>query len=757
MRPNPTAAWFAFLGRLGGPIRRRCAFVLVGVTMCVSLAGAAVVSASLLRAHVTGSLAADIGTIAATAARLQQQQDRLALGAEVAPDEVMGLNRELSDALAEVTSGVGDLDPLLQARLRQSAAPVVAPSSPGDPGVRSTEEFRGALDAAEARARSEADAAFRRAQVLLWVMTVVVLAIVLVLGVRVNGFVRVAVRRPSRTADGHLWARVAHDDELLLVYRADLRGLRYVSPSIERVLGFPLADFAIDPDPRRFLVEEDLQAWNDAVAATTSEPGGHRRVKVRARRLDGSELHLEADVTNLLDEPGVAGVAINARDISDRVHLEADLAHQATHDALTGLTNRLQFTHEVNAVLASTEDPAEVAIVLLDLDGFKEINDSLGHGAGDHVLVTVAARLATLSRRRDCVARLGGDEFAVLVVGDHAEAVAQRIVEALAEPIELLEWPVTVGASAGVVVAEAGSTVASLLRDADAAMYDAKRRGRNRVTVFEPAMHDERLERMQLRSELEAAIAAEAFTLVYQPKLRLGDGSVEGFEALIRWPRHDGSVTAPGDFIPVAELTGQIVPIGSWVLRTAVAQLAAWQRQLPDGACLTMAINVSTRQLSAPGFVAEVRDVLLVNGVDPATVTLEFTETAVIRDTDEAVVVLTALRSLGVRIAVDDYGSGHASIGYLRRLPVDVLKIDRSFVAALDERSDEAEAYLRSITDLARTLRLDTVAEGIEHEYQLDLLRSLGCGSGQGFHLARPLTPEAAERFLSGRRRLDAT
>jgi diguanylate cyclase (GGDEF)-like protein len=452
---------------------------------------------------------------------------------------------------------------------------------------------------------------------------------------------------------------------------------------------------------------------------------------------------------------GRQGAAVLLHDVTTQTLAQHDLAYLAHHDALTGLLNRNRLRLEME-LLMSRPTPLGVAVMILDLDGFKEVNDTYGHQYGDAVLTEVAARLRTVIRTSDRIARLGGDEFAVLLAPGPdqtdplamAHMISTRIIETSRAPIDLDGVQVSVSVSVGIAVSEADSTdIEHLLTCADTAMYAAKQAGKGRFAVFEPYMLDEVLRRASLRQALEAAIAQHDFTLVYQPSLRLSDRSVVGFEALLRWVNADGDSTPPMEFVPVAEETGQIVPIGRWVLQEAVAQLAFWQQSFerPE---LTMSINVSVRQLTDVDFVSDVAAVLAKHAINPKTLTLELTETMFIADPEAVASVLAQLRRLGVLIAIDDYGTGNASISYLRSFAVDVLKVDRSLVVGLDEDPAAGRAVVRSITDLAASLKLTTIAEGIEREDQIESLRALGCDEGQGFHLARPLSADQASEFL---------
>ncbi|MFN0092839.1 MAG: putative bifunctional diguanylate cyclase/phosphodiesterase [Acidimicrobiales bacterium] len=430
----------------------------------------------------------------------------------------------------------------------------------------------------------------------------------------------------------------------------------------------------------------------------------------------------------------------------------------ASFDSLTGLANRAQFTAGLGDAVASG---SPLAVLLFDLDGFKEINDSLGHAAGDRVLVEVGRRLTPLAAAPgDLVARLGGDEFAVLLGGvaevAAAEAVAARAILDLQTPIDLDGLAIGVGASVGVALSSAAlDGPPGLLRAADIAMYAAKQQGRGRAVSYEAAMGERARRRLELRSELEAALAGGQLGLHYQPKFRLVDGALEGFEALLRWHHPTRGWVSPAEFIPAAEESNQIIAIGRWVLDQAARQLALWPRP-PGAAPLEMAVNLSPRQLVDPNLVADVAAVLAAAGVEPGQICLEITEGVLVANPTAAAAVLDELKGLGVRLAIDDYGSGNASIAYLRRFAVDQLKIDRSLVEALAGDDGANRAFVRSITDLAEILGLHTVGEGIETEQQRAELERLGCHSGQGFLLARPLTPTAATELVLARLTLAA-
>jgi diguanylate cyclase (GGDEF)-like protein len=390
-----------------------------------------------------------------------------------------------------------------------------------------------------------------------------------------------------------------------------------------------------------------------------------------------------------------------------------------------------------------------------DLDDFKTINDSLGHGAGDEVLVEVARRLAATVRPEDTAARFGGDEFAVLLEGivtdGDATEVAERVLEAFRQPIQLADAEVFVRTSIGIAITRDGaaSTPSELLRNADVAMYIAKRDGKGGYRVFEESMHAEALERLELRADLQRAIDSDQFALVYQPVVRLSDMTVSGVEALLRWRHPTRGVIAPAQFIPAAEDMGLIVPIGQWVLREAFGQAVELQRRFPSDPQLTMAVNLSPRQLNQGDIVGDVRRAIRDSGIDPSTVVLEITESLMMTDADLAIKRLEEMKGLGVRLAMDDFGTGYSSLSYLSRFPVDILKMDRSF---LEAESDADSGLAAAVVALGETLDMQVVAEGIELTTQMTSLRQLGCELGQGFLFARPMGIESVANYLDDAR-----
>ncbi len=462
---------------------------------------------------------------------------------------------------------------------------------------------------------------------------------------------------------------------------------------------------------------------------------------------------METLATNLLDDPAVSGIVLNTRDITERRALEERLAHQASHDTLTRLPNRSLLLDRVDRALARhRRHGTGVAVVFLDLDGFKTINDTLGHAGGDAVLREVAKRIEEAVRETDSAARLGGDEFAVLLDGvegpDEAQQVTDRILEFIGRPFRHDERDLRPAASAGIAFASVErSTAEALLRDADAAMYAAKQRGDGGHAVFRREMRAASTRRLELRSALRDAVASDELELVFQPVVRTDDLSLVGVEALARWEHPTLGQIPPAEFIPLAEDTGLIVGMGRTLLRRACRQAMRLQEAQPPGAHpLRMAVNLSARQLASETVVEDVEAAIADAGIPSWSLTLEITESAMMIDVDLAVSRLRDLKDLGVQLAVDDFGTGYSSLNMIRRFPIDVLKIDRTFVQALEDPT--TRALTASIVELAGILNLLTVAEGIETGAQLARVRALGCQRAQGYHLHRPMPAGQVEGLV---------
>jgi diguanylate cyclase (GGDEF)-like protein len=456
-------------------------------------------------------------------------------------------------------------------------------------------------------------------------------------------------------------------------------------------------------------------------------------------------------ITGQSDEIEVHAHALEASH-RERDTLEADLRHLAFHDELTGLANRALLHDRLEHALAAAERSGlSVALCFGDLDGFKTVNDTLGHHVGDELLVRAGKLLASIVRPGDTVARLGGDEFAVLMVDverpETAVDFARRIVSVLRNAPDFEGNQVGLSISVGVTYAESGKTTEQLLSEADSAMYEAKENGKNRVEVFETSMRSRMLERLEMTNGFRWALSRSEFFLHYQPIISLSDSRLRGFEALVRWQHPTLGQVSPLRFIPVAEETGFIVPLGRWILVEACEQLAAWNADTNEK--LVLSVNLSRRQLMSPYLVDEVRTALALTGVDPHQLILEITEGVLMKDPEQAAAALSELRALGIRIAVDDFGTGYSSLSHLQRFPVDVLKIDKSFIDPLVSSDPGSGALVTAIITLARDLGLDVIAEGIEHESQLRRLIALGCDKGQGYLMARPLDRKAAASFIA--------
>jgi diguanylate cyclase (GGDEF)-like protein len=497
------------------------------------------------------------------------------------------------------------------------------------------------------------------------------------------------------------------------------------------------------------------EAINEAmVGPLVGERGVFGAISIINRLGEGTRFE-DDDLRMLETVANQAAVALENGQLEQSLHelsrLKEQLRHQAYHDSLTGLGNRSLFVEEVERRLAGPRDPATPpCIVFLDLDDFKVVNDTFGHPAGDLLLIDVAERVAAELRDGDLLARFGGDEFAVLPEEgssvEDAMTMSERIIVALDLPFPVAGTDVIVGCSVGISVARGGELVDELLRDADVAMYRAKADGKRRAEVFDPKMHRSIVERHELNSDLGRSMTRGDLAVFYQPIVELTTGNVVGVEALVRWRHPTRGLVDPADFIRLAEENGKIVALGRTVLRTALRQVVEWHRQ-PGLENLNLSVNLSPLQLQHPGFIDEVRSDIEESGIDPHDLTFEMTETAMFRDTQATIVTLDLIRELGVRIAMDDFGTGYSSLAYLRRFPVDILKIARELIpGAAEEREDWA--FARAILALGRSLGLTVVAEGIETDEQFRMLRRLGCELGQGYLFGRPASADEIEATL---------
>jgi diguanylate cyclase (GGDEF)-like protein/PAS domain S-box-containing protein len=558
-----------------------------------------------------------------------------------------------------------------------------------------------------------------------------------------------------RRASEARFATLVQNSSDLITVLSDEHTIIYQSPSIERVLGYTADDVTgrsfselLHPDEQGRL----LRRLTDGAGAS----GRDEVISCLLAHKDGSLRHFEILQTDLLGDSAVGGIVLNGRDVSERKAFEEQLAHHAFHDPVTHLANRALFNERVrHAVARSLRDGVGMAVLFVDLDDFKTVNDSLGHAVGDRVLLEVAQRISTSVRAADTAARFGGDEFAILLedVEDVATAVetAERILDALSRPLELPENHLVIRASLGISIAEAGhpTDADELIRNADAAMYIAKADGKGGYRMFEPAMHDRVVARLALRADLQRALEREEFELHYQPLVRLEDGAVTGVEALVRWRHPSRGLIPPFEFIPFAEESGLIVEIGRWVLREGCRQAKELRRRITEPVSPTVGINLSVKQLFHSDIVKDVSEALSEAGLEPEALTLEITESVMMTDTALAISRLQELRALGVRLAMDDFGTGYSSLSSLSMFPLDILKMDRSLLAA--GAAPVTSGLASAVLSLGETFQLEVVAEGIEYPEQSATLRELGCDTGQGFYFARPMEPERLVSFLADR------
>jgi diguanylate cyclase (GGDEF)-like protein/PAS domain S-box-containing protein len=520
--------------------------------------------------------------------------------------------------------------------------------------------------------------------------------------------------------------------------------IRYLSPAMLRVLGRSPEDL-IGTDVRLLIDPEAIPLIRAAVDEVLGDPTRPATYQARFRHADGSWRWLETILSNMLDEPSVAGMVSNSRDITETREVQERLSHEATHDALTGLANRVLFAGRIEQGVGDPRPDHRFSVVLVDLDDFKIVNDTLGHQAGDALLVAVAARMRSCVRPADLVARLGGDEFAILfdaLAGDDVDPVLDRIADALLVPVEVEDHLLSVRASFGVVEGSAGDDAGDLLRRADIAMYEAKARGEGGHQRYLPGMETRRADRARLNSALQTALADDQFVLHYQPVVHLPDGALSGVEALVRWQHPERGLLGPHEFVEAAEQSGFIVPLGRWVLREACRQTAAWAAEFGPDAVRSVSVNVSARQLHEGGFAAEVAAALRTAGLPASALTVEITESTAVGG-GRTRQTLDDLRALGVRVSLDDFGTGASTLSLLATCPVDEIKLDRSFVPL-----PGPDAIAQAVLQLADAMGVDTVAEGVETAGQQQRLIELGYRRAQGYLFARPMPAGDLTRAL---------
>src|SRR3954449_10283771 len=631
------------------------------------------------------------------------------------------------------------------ARVKEALVPLQR-STPGDaevdsisklvaaaPKAPSLTPLTTAADGLTHRLDDQADSAATRAHQRL---TLTLLGSALLAALMLWSFFSKRARVTLERSERRFRSLVEHSAELVAVVD-ERRRIRFLTPAFERTLGH---------DPEALLGTSLLELVH---------PEDREGERWRLRHTDGTWVETEMDSKDLRDDPAVRGYVITLRDVEERRALEDQIHHQAFHDSLTGLANRALFEDRLKHALERLRrDPEQgAAVVFIDLDDFKTVNDSLGHAAGDELLRAFAGCLGECTRSADTVARFGGDEFAVLVEGHFAEdaaaVIADRVHATLEKPIRLEQDDVYVHTSIGIAGGTASSTADEVVRNADLAMYSAKADGKGQSAYFEPSMHSAARRRLQLTGGLRRALAEGQLSVNYQPLIRLTDGKMLGVEALLRWNHPTIGLVAPTDFIPLAEESGLIMSIGSFVLNEACRQLKLWQTEHPD-APQYPSVNLSVRQFQREGHVVdEVRGALDRNGLRGPQLMLEITESVLMEDRAPIIRDLDALRKMGVRIAIDDFGTGYSALSYLREFPIDTVKMDRSFVHNLGQNAADS-ALVRSVVELGEALDMQIIAEGIEAQGQLDSVSDLRCDIGQGYFFAPPLDANAMRDLLNG-------
>jgi diguanylate cyclase (GGDEF)-like protein/PAS domain S-box-containing protein len=549
-----------------------------------------------------------------------------------------------------------------------------------------------------------------------------------------------------RMTEEHYASLVANASDVIMIIAAD-GVVRFASPAATRTLGLKPEEITGRSLPQLWGGEdgERLRTFLGEIARTRSGVVGPVELRIaRAGRV------IEGVGSNLSGDPAVRGLALNFRDISERKVLEEKLRQLAFHDPLTLLANRNLFRDRVQHALSRAQrEGRRAAVMFLDVDNFKDINDSLGHDAGDRLLQAAAQRIVQTSRSSDTVARLGGDEFGVLLEGvgtaEQTQRVADALIESLAAPFALDGREVRVTASIGVAFSDADTGAEALLSNADLAMYHAKAAGKNRHVTFQPQMQTLLQERLRLEADIGRALEKEEFFLEYQPIVDLSTRALLGVEALVRWRHPEAGVLMPARFIHVLEECGQIAALGRWVLRTACRDVCAWRPSIAGPAGLRLTVNISARHLQHGELVEDVRAALETSGFEAGNLVIELTESTMMYNSEVNLERFHRLKALGVKLAIDDFGTGYSSLSYLHRFPIDILKIDRSFVNGLSSSGDGPDLACAVIT-LGETLGLDTVAEGIEHERQVEVLLALGCVAGQGFLFAPARSLEQLSR-----------
>jgi diguanylate cyclase (GGDEF)-like protein/PAS domain S-box-containing protein len=563
----------------------------------------------------------------------------------------------------------------------------------------------------------------------------------------------IAEKKVLSQSEERFQSLVQNASDVIIVINAEAE-ISYVTVSSYRVLGYLPEDLVgikienlVDAD-NTLLLQNFI---SDRLEATGISPS----LEIPFRHQDGHLCYVELIGNNLLSDPHINGIVLTLRDISDRKQALELLRHHAFHDSLTNLPNRALFNEHLQQAVkqAKRNEHYTFAVLFLDLDRFKLVNDSLGHKMGDELLCAVAQRLKLCLREGDTLARLGGDEFVLLVQNiqdiEQVQAVAKRIKQELSLPFYLQEYELFISTSIGIAThSHANGWLDDILRNADIAMYRAKAQGPANYAVFDKNMHVHVAQRLQLETDLQQAVTKEEFIIHYQPIVDLKDLKITGFEALVRWQHPVRGLVSPLDFIPLAEETGLIVPIGWWVMREACRQMQAWQSQFPNNSPMTISVNVSSKQFSQPYLIQQIQQILQETGLNPRSLTLEITESVLIENTESVAIKLTQLKAMGIQISLDDFGTGYSSLNYLYCLPINTLKIDRSFICNLDTEITKIE-LIRAIVGLAWNLGIKVVTEGIETRQQMYHLKMLKCEYGQGYLFSKPLNSQMTEALLA--------
>jgi len=559
-------------------------------------------------------------------------------------------------------------------------------------------------------------------------------------------------RNALRESEERFRALTEQSTDIILI--ADPSGqIKYASPSVHTVLEV-LGDSLVGTNMVDLLHPDDF-AKTISTGTRSAAYGQNPIVEFRLRHADGRWLHFESVVRNLIQHKNIGGIVYNARDITERKHAQEQLLFNATHDALTGLPNRALFLGRLQSVVDRMKRHSQeaAAVLFIDIDDFKVVNDCYGHATGDLLIKEVSNRLRASMRSDGTIARMGGDEFTMLVedVTDPSDAirVAERIQSSFTRPFLLEGLEIFKSTSIGIALTSPQTSAETVLQNADIAMYRAKDQGKACSELFDRTMHEQVMSRLLLEAKLRSALENEELTLHYQPIVSVETGAVQGFEALLRWQPSGLNSIPPSTFVPVAEQCGLIVPISVWVLKKACVEAASWRQHNPPDP-LYVSINISSKHFSHAGFIGHVKDALEESVVDPQCITIELTESLAMNDVAATGQTMSQLRTLGVNLSIDDFGTGYSSLSYLRRFPVDTLKIDQSFVKAMDA---ENYAIVKTIVGLAHNLDLKVVAEGVETTEQRQLLALAGCGSAQGYLFAEPMPANRVGVFIESNRR----